>query len=731
MRVRHLKNKLKIVVAILFVAFCSSCFSVPSALAATNYFKVQSVSLEAAEGSIMDFDETGIASNVTLKKLNDFVKYTITIKNTDDKSHTIENITDDNASPYIAYEYDSHTNEEIAPGSDLVLVVTAKYVSYIADPNDDTHTNDVRFKIQFADLTEEVAVPNTGDETTTMSGANSDSFLNAAMFIVFAIGLVVVNILASRKKLKYTIIIAVIALAATASSTVKAATIETSEFTLTTNFTLGTGRLIHYDGNWEDDGEMTDSYWTMGGKLSPNAFIAEGYHFAGWSLEPDEEKVYDDEESMDNIPDSEDPLTLYVVWEPNIYTVVFHANSERATGDMAPMTDVEYCGRRRPLTYNDFVLDGYRFTGWKEDNECDLIPDHSSATYFAAEHGGTVHLYAQWEEVPDGIDYYKNGSDVAGITYRQENFGESTMLRTQNYKRDGYGFAGWNTEPDGSGAMYGPNETVALPEGGLKLYAAWVKAEDGVTMQSFDGSAELYASYPNGKVIALEDNRDGQVYAVAKLADGKWWMMENLRLVPTGIQFTAENTNNPTPAFLTATITSHLCKERTDVCINQFAYQSSALDKIEYSSSMSLNWYGNGVYYNVFAATAGHAAVGGEDQETGQVAGDICPKGWHLPSGGRDGDFSTLDLALGGNGTNFAGDIAHAQKYFQAPINLVVSGWAEGLYYRNIGSDAVYLERDTNGMEHNVGVFVDNAIDIIGETNEKYNAYTVRCLAND
>ena len=717
----------KVITVAFAISFVLSLFFSFPAFAATSLFQIQSVELAelsaTAEGNIMDFNGTNIRSGVTFRKLNDTAKYVITIRNTDDKDHIVEGITDNNTSPYISYEYDQHANERINAGADFTLVITAKYAAYIPDFSESLQADNVKFQIRFTDYVEEIVIsPNTNDDITF-----------AVITLVASAVVIVIGLITLKRHKRASRIIAVgivIFAAATATDAVRAIAAETSDFALMTNFTLEPGRRIIYDGNYEDDGEMSDSYWTADGTLRPNAYTVDGYHFAGWSLVAEEEKVYDDEERMSNIPDDDEPLTLYAVWAPNTYTIVFHANSEQATGSMEPIT-VEYDSRRNYLPYNQFVLNEYRFIGWRVDNGGSLISDHNTAGNFVTENGATVDLYAQWELIPEGIDYYPNGSDVVGTTPRQENFGRTTMLQVWNYKRDGYGFAGWNTEPDGTGTMYGPNETVTMPAGGLKLYATWVAAEEGVTMQTFDDTAEPYASYPNGKVIALRDNRDNQTYTVVKLADGKWWMTENLRLVPTNIQFTAENTNNPASTFQPSTITSNICTENTVACINKFAYHDSGLKKLDAMvSGSTLILYGDGVYYNAYAATVGHAEVDTENLVTGQVAGDICPKGWHLPTSGIGGDYSTLDVALGGPGTNYAGNIAQAQKYFKAPINMTASGWAEGIVYKNLRSDAIYFARETDGMNHNVGIFVDNAIEIAYETTQKYRAHTVRCLAD-
>ena len=721
---RLLRDKLGIFALVLGMVFCSSFPS--SVLAAAEIFKVQDVTLETADGEIIDFDEEDIMSNTKFKITGDSAKYTITIRNTDEAVHIIEDITDDNSNPNITYEYDKHLDEEIAPGADLVLVVTVKYSAYITDENDREQSNSVKFQIKFKDLPEEefdLEVPNTGDLTAEEVVSSRDS--SAVSIITPVIWFVAtVALIKYGKRAKYVVAaVTTVALATSVSATAQGITAQIDEFNLNIEFTLELGRLIHYDDNWAD-GTMEDERLVTGGTLSPNAYTSPGYHFVGWSLICDDEVVYSDEEPMDNIPGGDEPLTLYAYWDANVYTLIFHPNAEGVTSTMEPY-DIAYDSYMHIPT-NKYILDDYRFVGWKIDNEGELLRDNGRIDYLEVEHGSEVHLYAQWEVAPPGINYYANGEDVVGNTSRQDSVGRTMNLKTPNYRRDGYGFAGWNTESDGTGTMYGPNEVVPTPAETLRLYATWVAPEETVTMQTFDDTAEPYASDPVGTVIALKDIRDDQVYAVAKLADNKWWMTENLRLVPTDVEFTAENTNNPAENFFSTEITESLCTQDTAECINKTAYNATNL---RLSSSYTAA-YEMGVYYNAFAATAGHAAVDMDNLVSGQAEGDICPKGWHLPVSGPSGDFRTLDIALGGTGANQAGNSAHAQKYFKAPINFVMAGWAEGITFRNSGSDAVYIENGYNGMKQSISVYVDIASEIVNQTTNKYDAHTVRCIAD-
>ena len=116
--------------------------------------------------------------------------------------------------------------------------------------------------------------------------------------------------------------------------------------------------------------------------------------------------------------------------------------------------------------------------------------------------------------------------------------GSTITLYASNYRRDGYGFLGWSytqIDPDASNfatqlanaTVYGPNETITLPSvlnDTTILYAVWIKSAGD--MQNWSGCSSMSI----GDVTARKDTRDNNVYAIAKLADGNCWMIENLRL---------------------------------------------------------------------------------------------------------------------------------------------------------------------------------------------------------
>ena len=269
------------------------------------------------------------------------------------------------------------------------------------------------------------------------------------------------------------------------------------------------------------------------------------------------------------------------------------------------------------------------------------------------------------------ICYRGNGDDESGKMHNQTvSSGTSVMLISPNFSRSGYGFAGWNTKADGTGTDYGASETITvddLSSSGLVLYAKWTRAT--TIMQNWTGCSSLSI----GDVVALKDFRDDNSYAVAKLADGKCWMVENMRINPASANITTANTNSPTESFMeSATVSSssnNNCTSDTSECIDTVSYNLNNLDRNLNASydtnSVTSAWYSYGGMYNWYTATAGNGTY---NTLSAVASGDICPAGWKLPTGNnRNGDWDTLNTVIN---NSFVSDTG-LRTY---PNNLIYSG---------------------------------------------------------
>ena len=331
---------------------------------------------------------------------------------------------------------------------------------------------------------------------------------------------------------------------------------------------------------------------------------------------------------------------------------------------------------------------------------------------------------------PGKICYQPNTSSVQGQMGKQSTSNNAnTTLYAPNFKRAGYGFAGWNTSFDYSGTNYGPNQTITVPAdvetNGLSLYAVWIKSAG--TIQNWDGCSSL----TQGATTALTDERDGNTYAVAKLADGKCWTIENLRLSNkdnnmNDIILSSTNTHNPvitTFSSPTDPTVNTWCVSDSSACYDQtlFSINNTVkfVDNIPYSYNNSSNIYSYGNYYNWYSATAGHGTY---NKSSGNTTGDICPAGWHLPIGDTLGEFNSLNTALSGNNT----DSIASNNIRSFPNNFIYSGTEYG------GGSVAGYYWSASAYGTNYGrllSFGDSGVAPGTATIRKRAGHVVRCIA--
>ncbi len=342
----------------------------------------------------------------------------------------------------------------------------------------------------------------------------------------------------------------------------------------------------------------------------------------------------------------------------------------------------------------------------------------------------------------------------------------SITLIAPNYKRTGFGFAGWSTdfETDNSSTIYGPNETITITAGslstnGMILYPVWIASTGN--LQGWNGCSSLADIPTSGRatlasMTALKDTRDNNVYTVAKLADGKCWMTENLRLDNTvstatmasgsegiGGVFTSlpqsvdagwgSNTSNNLYTNLTAYTLPQLNTNNT----NLGGKNASGTDlSISHNTDNDhVQWYSYGNYYSWPAAIADTTAYNSTNGHT-TVETSICPTGWHLPYGNNGnsspnlgntaGGFYYLGVQIGATESSAASSV----KWRTFPNNFIYSGYWDGSsayvrgYYgycwsssANSSSSAYRLYVGSSGVGPGTNVV------------DKYYGFTVRCVA--
>lgn len=190
-----------------------------------------------------------------------------------------------------------------------------------------------------------------------------------------------------------------------------------------------------------------------------------------------------------------------------------------------------------------------------------------------------------------------------------------------------------------------------------------------VTMQSLTpdycaSSMTIYDGTNEDAVLALTDARGDtiQTYQVAKLADGKCWMLDNLKLGST----TAPITLTPADTNIAANFTLPQIAATTPLETGEdmtAAYDTPQVHgPVPGDTGAGDTNYG--YLYNWSAATAGEtmASMPGDGTNDNIAPYSICPANWRLPTSytnedteGIFGDYPDLYRAFGGSGS-YAGD---------------------------------------------------------------------------
>ncbi len=338
------------------------------------------------------------------------------------------------------------------------------------------------------------------------------------------------------------------------------------------------------------------------------------------------------------------------------------------------------------------------------------------------------------------ICYLPNGDDVTGITDDQTTaymtststpdetpLSSSTTeftLIAPNYVRPGYGFIGWNTEADGSGTMYGPNQTITTTDNsltpamqaelgskGIALYAQWIASAGN--MQNWSGCSSMSI----GDVTALTDTRTDSInqnatYAIAKLVDGKCWMIENLRYAGTGTSADVWSSDHDTATFT--------MKQYNFTNLTQPDSDRAPVSGVYSSDPDGSRWYSYGSYYSWAGAINSTTNYGNDARSS---APGICPSGWKLPSAkDANADYGYLYTQLG-NESNFT----TSNNFRSYPNNFVFSGsWASTAYYRGV-IGYLYSSMSTNSSYAYYLMFGINGVDS-ARYNWKTWGYPVRCI---
>ena len=252
------------------------------------------------------------------------------------------------------------------------------------------------------------------------------------------------------------------------------------------------------------------------------------------------------------------------------------------------------------------------------------------------------------------------GSALAGYNGLTLDNDDSGATGTTLYNNDSY--AGSTAVKFKIGAKSATTQAAGTYTGTVNFYAV-TNPKPAVTIETATTMQEVEAcpgTVPLEQIYTLTDPRDNQTYKVARLKDGKCWMVENLNLAG-GTALSADNTD-VTSAYVSSFSTSNnLTKTGNTIVlpassISGFDYDAPNYSYVYNSGNKTSNCVSPGCYsyYSWDAATLGSGRAIVTDNTDAEQS--VCPKGWKLPStyngsgtAAEAADFRALMIGYGGS----------------------------------------------------------------------------------
>jgi len=242
-------------------------------------------------------------------------------------------------------------------------------------------------------------------------------------------------------------------------------------------------------------------------------------------------------------------------------------------------------------------------------------------------------------------------------------------------------------------------------------YDVWYSSFAFPTLQSMDSTAcsalPAHLTASDGNVSVYRDTRDSQLYYIAKMADNKCWMLDNLRYKPTSLS-SGSQTNNWPSTTVNQKWTGYLTVDNT----NDITTDPTNQNYLGYADPIT-NTYcrGNntpqptqtitrcGLLYNWYTTTAGTGDSNISSTGGTQATGSVCPANWRLPSAysGTGGpttngtsytvaDFPVLNISMRQQTLSTGATTNDATTYPNWQPSGVFAGVFSGGFYSGFGS---------------------------------------------
>ncbi len=488
-------------------------------------------------------------------------------------------------------------------------------------------------------------------------------------------------------------------------------------------------------------------------------------------------------------------FVITAVANPVGFTITYNKNTEDEVGNMPTNQAGSLEDTDITVSANVPTRTGYTFNGWCNTTvtTTDGISSCGGTTYnpgdtFAASMQTTnnLALTAMWNRT---FILNFDANEGTGTMSSQTITGNSANINENTFTRDGYDFTGWNTLANGTGTAYTSGAVYTVPATGTSqtLYAQWeeeatnpidtalknagkskVLANDGkryYQMQDMTTAicnsitTPTAANYSDTPEARLVDNRDGKVYWVSKLKDGKCWMTQNLDhdIVAQSNYYTPDNTDitaNWTPVRATLDVVSNWRKSTTtpyslDVgdwywtdtyytTVTNNYYNGDVGDPVRFKKDESFTGNGEhghlGNYYNWSAAVAMNDTSSYATSTYNDISGNpqtsICPKGWRLPTiYNSDSDSrNEYKYLLDKYGAYVTSGSERDRAITAKPLYFTRGGYVYDMKLNNTGAFSYYISSTVYSSSNMYDMYINSSA-ISFRDNARDRGFTVRCVA--
>ena len=274
--------------------------------------------------------------------------------------------------------------------------------------------------------------------------------------------------------------------------------------TFTAHWTANNYTIKFDKNNTSATGTMADLSAVYGQNvtLTDNGFSLAGYKLKNWNTAAAGTGTsYDDKAAVKDLTSTKDEnITLYAIWQPMTYKVVFNKNGGTGTN----MSDKTYVyGTAEALPECTFHKTGKVFAGWGTSAGATsaTYTDKQEINILPSADGAAVTLYAVWIDTAKFTVVFdeNGGTDGTAMTDQLFTLGTAQQLKNCTFKRTGFTFSGWNTKNDGSGDSYSNKQSVkdltTQANGTVTLYAQWSANTFTVTYNANGGTGGTPASH--------------------------------------------------------------------------------------------------------------------------------------------------------------------------------------------------------------------------------------------